>query len=933
MTIPNPSLARRAGPASRRPRRRPMPFRPDPLTLEERLVPATLLPNFSESVAASGLNDATAFEFAPAGQLFAVEKAGTIEVWNNGARVQADFFRDTPLAHYDRNTDTGLVDNIGERGLLGVTFDPNYAANRSVYVYYTYAVNPDGNTATPTTFRNRVSRFTANAAGDLAVAGSERVILELNDLSDASNHNGGAIHFGPDGKLYVAVGDNANGANAQSLANLKGKMLRINGDGSIPTDNPFYATATGANRAIWALGLRNPFTFAFQPGTGRLHINDVGQGTWEEINVGAAGANYGWPTTEGDFNQASYPNFTRPFYAYSHGSGTFQGYAITGGAFYNPASPGAGAFPASYNGDYFFADYVNNWVNVVDLGSGAATRFISDAVGTVDLKVGADGSLYYLSRNPGVVARVTYTASQAPAITGQPAAATAPVGGSATFRVTASGGSPLAYQWQKQEAGASTWANIAGATGTSYTLANAQPADDGDLFRAVVTNPAGSATSAAARVTVTANRAPTATITINSGLTNGKFVAGKPIGVTLAATDPEDGALAAARLAYRVDYISSIASGNPAVRPFIPTTTGQGSASFTPATTGPYTLTDVAYRVILTATDSGGLATTTSVDVAPNVATLTVTTAPGGLQVTVDGQPFAAPRTFSSVVGFERPIGAAPSQALNGTTYNFASWSDGGAATHTISTPATATTYTATYAAASSASYARINFQDAGSKGYAGYLADAGAVFGARGNGFTYGWNANNAANARNRNSSRSPDERYDTLAHLQRPDNPNASWELAVPNGRYAVRLVAGDPDYFDSVYKLDVEGIRAVDATPTTAARWAEGTVTVTVGDGRLTIRNGTGSRNNKINFIDVSVAAAPAGRAVAVANPGPTAAPLASVPVPIPAGPAAFASTVPRGPDAPSLIARVLALAGRRQPTVVAQPVAGRFGWPAS
>ena len=90
-----------------------------------------------------------------------------------------------------------------------------------------------------------------------------------------------------------------------------------------------------------------------------MFINDVGQNTWEEVNVGGAGRNYGWPGTEGDFNQASFPNFTRPLYAYSHGGGTFQGFAITGGAFYNPA---ANQFPAEYAGDYFFADYVNDWI-------------------------------------------------------------------------------------------------------------------------------------------------------------------------------------------------------------------------------------------------------------------------------------------------------------------------------------------------------------------------------------------------------------------------------------------------------------------------------------------------------------------------------------------------------------------------------------------
>ena len=125
------------------------------------------------------------------------------------------------------------------------------------------------------------------------------MIFELDNLSSATNHNGGALAFGPDGKLYAAVGENANSANAQSLANVLGKMLRLNKDGSIPTDNPFFTSAAGKNRAIWALGLRNPFTFAFDPAGTEMFINDVGQNTWEEINDGLAGANYGWPETEG----------------------------------------------------------------------------------------------------------------------------------------------------------------------------------------------------------------------------------------------------------------------------------------------------------------------------------------------------------------------------------------------------------------------------------------------------------------------------------------------------------------------------------------------------------------------------------------------------------------------------------------------------------
>jgi len=328
--------------------------------------------------------------FAPDGRLFVCQQGGQLRVIKNGSLLSTPFVSLT-------------VDFSGERGLLGIAFDPNFATNHYLYVYYTVATSP---------IHNRVSRFTA--AGDAAAPGSEVVILELNNLSSATNHNGGAIHFGPDGKLYIAVGENANGANSQTLSNLLGKMLRINADGTIPTDNPFFNTATGNNRAIWALGLRNPFTFAFQPGTGRMFINDVGESTYEEINDGIAGSNYGWPITEGP---TSNPAFRGPIYFYGHGTSNTTGCAIVGGTFYNPPVP---QFPSSYTGKYFFADLCNGWIRVFDPATGTATAFATGISGPVDLHVGPDGALYYLALGSGgQVFRVSALPAQALNISGR----------------------------------------------------------------------------------------------------------------------------------------------------------------------------------------------------------------------------------------------------------------------------------------------------------------------------------------------------------------------------------------------------------------------------------------------------------------------------------------------------------------------------------
>ena len=352
---------------------------------------ANLPSGFTEEQFGGNLSGSpTAMAFAPDGRLFVCQQGGQLRVIKTGSLLSTPFVSLT-------------VDSSGERGLLGIAFDPNFATNHYLYVYYTVATSP---------IHNRVSRFTA--AGDTAVPGSEAIILELDNLSSATNHNGGAIHFGPDAKLYIGVGENANGANSQTLSNLLGKMLRINADGTIPTDNPFYNTATGNNRAIWALGLRNPFTFAFQPGTTRLFINDVGQSTWEEINDGIAGSNYGWPTTEGP---TSNPAFRSPIFFYGHGTTDTTGCAIVGGAFYNPP---VAQFPSSYIGKYFFADLCSGWIRVFDPTAGTATGFATGISTPVDLHVGPDGALYYLAQGSGgQVFRVSALPAQALNISGR----------------------------------------------------------------------------------------------------------------------------------------------------------------------------------------------------------------------------------------------------------------------------------------------------------------------------------------------------------------------------------------------------------------------------------------------------------------------------------------------------------------------------------
>lgn len=342
---------------------------------------ATLPPGFAETRVATGINSPTAMAVAPDGRIFVAEKGGALRVVRNNALVATPFL-------------TVNVNTVSERGLLGVAFDPEFQINRYVYVYYTTATEP---------IHNRVSRFTASASNpDVAVAGSELQLLNLPTLG-AGNHNGGAIHFGRDGRLYIAVGENAVPSNAQSLNTPLGKMLRINADGSIPTDNPFFSQTTGINRSIWALGLRNPFTFAVDPAVGRIHVNDVGEGTWEEVDFGLAGANYGWPQTEGP-QPAGAAGVTYPIHAYQQGS---TNCAVVGATFYRPYIL---QFPRVYDGRYFFGDLCGGFIRVLSPPDyTAVTNFATGIASLVDIQTHTDGSLYYLAREGGELFRVRAT--------------------------------------------------------------------------------------------------------------------------------------------------------------------------------------------------------------------------------------------------------------------------------------------------------------------------------------------------------------------------------------------------------------------------------------------------------------------------------------------------------------------------------------------
>ena len=327
------------------------------------MLAATLPSGFSETLLPGTANQPTSTVVLPDGRLLVTQKNGELRMFKNGGLVG------TPAM-------TLAVDTSGERGLESVTIDPKFASNHYIYVTY----------FRPNKGYGQVSRFTLD--GDTVKADSELVLIGLSPQTNPS-HSSGSLQFGGDGKLYIAVGDNEEPSNSQSFATLHGKLLRINSDGSIPQNNPFYGTLTSKYRAIYAIGLRNPFTTGADPVSGKVFINDVGAKAFEEINQAKAGANYGWPKEEGPGNgDPADAGYTDPIYAYPPPA-VGVGVSVCGGAFYTAAQQ----FPDSFKGKYFFGDYVQGFVQTLDPATKTASPFATGFGKVIDLDVAADGTL------------------------------------------------------------------------------------------------------------------------------------------------------------------------------------------------------------------------------------------------------------------------------------------------------------------------------------------------------------------------------------------------------------------------------------------------------------------------------------------------------------------------------------------------------------
>ncbi|TWT78329.1 Quinoprotein glucose dehydrogenase B precursor [Posidoniimonas polymericola] len=649
-------------------------------SLEDRRLLAVVPAGFTESVVASGLTSPITMDIEDSGRIWLAYQDGRIEV------IENDQLLPTPAVQLD-------ADGSGERGLQGIELDPEFESNGYLYVYYT-AASPESH--------NRLSRLTVDPLTEnTIVPGSELVLLDLPYFStfpqnqDPIWHMGGAIHFLQDGTIAVQVGDHLNNSLVQDLDEPLGKVLRVNPDGTPAADNPHYDLGDGISWQdfVWAAGLRNPFSGDVDPATGRYFINDVGQGSWEEINDATAGGeNFGWPTTEGAFNQAQYPDFTQPFHAYSHA----EDVAITGGAFNSPA---VSQFPAEYQGKYFYSQFGAGRIMVIDPNNAADNEaFLTGTAFPMNIEFAADGSMYYIARGagaggaPGIgtgqVLKVQYAADIPPQIIQQPADRFRSVGYSATFTASAAGSSPLSYQWERDSGTGFT--PIPGATEAFFTLESVGVEDSGSLFRVVVSNGFGTATSDAATLEVTTDTPPTPTVTLP--LEGDLYRAGDLITFTGSATDAEDGVLAPSQLTWQVDF-----HHDEHLHPFLPATTGLTGAQFT-VPVNSETAANVWFRIHLTATDSAGLTTETYRDIHPVTSVFTPTSNVDGVAIEVDGQPKETPTSITGVVNVNRALNAPAVADAGGLPAYFAQWLDGEASRdRVIATPEQDSAFVALY--------------------------------------------------------------------------------------------------------------------------------------------------------------------------------------------------------------------------------------------
>jgi glucose/arabinose dehydrogenase/chitodextrinase len=547
--------------------------------------------------------------WAPDGRLFVWQKNGVVRVIKQGVLLP------TPFIDLSANVNT-----VDDRGFWGLAFHPDFANNG--YVYMSYAYEPFGNPNDVNPRTTRLTRVTANPANpDVALPNTEVVILGSLGIPpcsqypagadcipfDSGSHGLGNLQFAPDGTLFVGNGDGASAdfadsaaLGAQDITSYRGKILRIRDDGTAPSDNPFYDGTNSIRSKVWLYGIRNPFRFFLHPTTNEPWFGDVGWNTWEELNHGVKAKNFGWPCYEGVNPQPQYQSaflqcrqlaansVVAPVYTYDHTVGT----ALIGGPFYT-----GDTYPESYRGSFFFIDYGGNFIRRLTFDASGnpagVVSFATSVAAPVTIEQGPDGNLYYLSFTTGQLRRIRFNGPSAVA-DATPSSGYSPLNVSfSSAGSTNAGGGPITFAWDFGDGGTSTAANPSH-TYVSPGVATFSP-------KLTVSNQAGLTSTATLKVTV-GSTPPVPTIVTPAN--NTMVQPGQTVSYQGSATDPDNGVLPASALTWTI-----LLHHNAHVHTFIGATGAQGT--FVVQDHGP--IGTFSYEIILTATDSSGLQTSTSV--------------------------------------------------------------------------------------------------------------------------------------------------------------------------------------------------------------------------------------------------------------------------------------------------------------------------------
>ncbi len=681
-------------------------------------------PNFAVEQVLSEISQPISMRFLPDGRLLLLQKKGGVLI----AAV------DSVPGSYEQYFDLSSPqhpDGLNaeqERGLLDIAIDPDFPNEPYIYLLYTPAQGPNGP-------RMRVSRFThVENAGDLSSRGSigsELILWEDSQGYDSCCHFGGGLDFGPDGNLWLSIGDHFQGSYANDLKRAGGKIHRFAKDGSIPADNP-YVDGAGPNiDSIFAYGLRNPFRSRWDLPGNRYYIAEVGGNTqttaWEDLHVidydpdtgrfkdddfgyiedngRFDGINFGWPTVEGlppytDWPAAEISGRGAPLFAYRHNNKTS---AINGGLVYRGTQ-----FPAEFDGAYFYGDSTRDFIRYIRLDSagkvipnpspGPITVQNPDPVSypfdlsslgrIVSLEEGPDGALYYISftdyrlapsDNPSVLGslrRYVYEVDNPrPTIvefTATPASGASPLEVTLNLVANDSNGDTLTYRIDFGDGSSTQSAPLPANTPVSETHVFQQ--DGVYTVRVYVSD--GSRESTSSSVVRAGTPPSISSLTVENsraGATDGFFRYGDSMTFSATAEDAEDGQLGGASFSWNISFVRP---GNihPALGPESDTT----SVEFAIPSQGQGFSGPVFYRAELVVTDSSGLSTNSTINIYPEKANINFETDPSGIVVQVNGNTsVTAPFTLDTLVNWDHTITVPASRCIDGELYEFQSWSNG----------------------------------------------------------------------------------------------------------------------------------------------------------------------------------------------------------------------------------------------------------------